>query len=217
MDELKAKPAREMDKNAMNNDMLALNNLLALVNNSNVTGAVVPPEEKEKMKNFRPSSDIPKNSGSVVPAPLPVSKPEPEPGTPLPPVQRATSQLMGKAAPLIVLTGRTGSGKRFIAKQLLGMRNVVTGVTSAEDFKALRAFGAEVWHVMASEATRNRRLGAQQSRMEPLANAIDRDVTQRISQQPQPKEMLRVIWNDEVKPPSLRFYSLDSFLNQHSA
>lgn len=47
MDELtNVKPARPMDRNLMGNDSAMVRNLVGLLNDPNITGAVVPPEEK---------------------------------------------------------------------------------------------------------------------------------------------------------------------------
>jgi hypothetical protein len=46
MDELTAQPARPMDRNLMGNDASMLRNLCGTLNNPNITGAVIPPEEK---------------------------------------------------------------------------------------------------------------------------------------------------------------------------
>jgi hypothetical protein len=46
MDELTTAPARPMDRNLMGNDAATLRNLCGTLNNPNITGAVVPDEEK---------------------------------------------------------------------------------------------------------------------------------------------------------------------------
>jgi hypothetical protein len=55
MNELKdTKLARPLDRNAMNNDVATLRNLVGMLNNTEITGAVVPPDEENKFPPAQP-------------------------------------------------------------------------------------------------------------------------------------------------------------------
>jgi len=104
-----------------------------------------------------------------------------------------------------------------------GKRVIISGVRFVNEFKFLRAEGANHYHVMASPATWLKRLAAAKvsenspalkDMSEGLAASLDADVTRKISQTRNgPK--LHVIWNDtDVAAPSQRLLTLNEFLRE---
>lgn len=105
---------RPMDKSQMGGEVAALNSLLSLLNNPNITGAEVPKEEKELLDRRGATmiiadpvmaSDVPESSHrrSVLNTPT-----QPQP------IARAASPLN---ASKIFYTGLIGAGKDYIAAQ----------------------------------------------------------------------------------------------------
>lgn len=94
---------RPMEKT--NSDAAQLNELLSLMNNPDITGAVVPPEEKAAAKAVLQG----------IPAPIPAN----EPLSPTPPAdpEPVAAQAAIAAPSLVLLTGRSGVGKSFLAAQ----------------------------------------------------------------------------------------------------
>jgi hypothetical protein len=187
-------------------ELASLNDLIKLMNNPAITGAEVPPEEKNMVLAPTPTPVAPKPS------------PPPPPATPTPDQEAAIARVVGPGnRPLLVITGRAGTGKSWLQHQLLGTRNVVTGISDAADFRALRAAGAEFWHVMASEATRARRRSpaAAQRAASQLIATLEMDATNKLSKLP-PGRKLKVIWNDTAPQPFAGMQNTTAFLNQVS-
>lgn len=102
-----------------------------------------------------------------------------------------------------------------------GKRAAITNVRFDNEFKALIGEGWTHYHVMCSPTTWAKRLAEAKLTLqspvvtdmsERLAAALDANVIKQISAQKN-GPMLRCIWNDdEVKPPSPRLHTLNSFL-----
>lgn len=101
-----------------------------------------------------------------------------------------------------------------------GARAAIVNVRFEFEFKRMQAAGFRHYHVMTSAKTWAERLqkdglNAQspvvRAVSEKLAQALDADVTRKISaQRTGPK--LNVIWNDSAPPPSPRLYTVAEFL-----
>ena len=88
---------------------------------------------------------------------------------------------------------------------------VVTEVTAPDQYAALREAGFRPYHVACNPLTRSSRGGA--PLVGTIAESIERDITQKISQQPQGGKMWAV-WNDQqYPPPSSRFLSVQEFFS----
>lgn len=101
-----------------------------------------------------------------------------------------------------------------------GSRVAITNVRFENEYTRLQSEGWQGWHVVCSTTTWRERLLAKKltpdspqakDTSERLAAAIDADLTKKISKQPTGSK-LRVIWNDTVKPPSSRLYTLSEWL-----
>lgn len=95
-------------KVSRSNDIMALRGILGELNNPNLTGAVVPPEEKEAMEKILSSSP-------ELPSPLPTAPHEPEPALTAP---RA-------ALNKIFLTGRAGGPEQVAGAVGINLRTLV--------------------------------------------------------------------------------------------
>ncbi len=87
---------------------------------------------------------------------------------------------------------------------------VITDVGTAEQYQALRGAGFSTFHVTCNNITRNGRGGTPV--VSSLVSSIDRDVTQKLSQEPRGGK-LRCVWCDDKYPvPSMRLLSTSEFL-----
>ena len=87
---------------------------------------------------------------------------------------------------------------------------VVTDVTEAGQYTALKEGGFLPFHITSHPMTRSARGGSNVA--DKLAGIIERDITQKVSQSPAGKR-LWCVWCDEKYPtPSARFYSVADFL-----
>jgi hypothetical protein len=107
--------------------------------------------------------------------------------------------------------------KRLVDGLSSGPHIVVTQVETTNDLKALIASGFKHYHVMCSNSTlsqRQKRANAD----DRLANALDQDVTRKLSQSRQ-GDRLKCIWCDEraVIPNPQRLYSVADFINAVNA
>jgi hypothetical protein len=189
-------------------EVAALNDLLMTLNNPAITGAQVPPGEDVRVP-------VPAAAGLIPP----VKAPEPEPTQQQQQQRRALEEAIAKVKaptgrPLIVLTGRSGVGKSWLQARLRGTRNVVTTISDAADFRALRDAGAEFWHVMASEdaLTRRRSPAAAKRAVNQLVLTLDMDANKKLAVLPS-GDRLHVIWNDDAPPPYPGMYNTTAFLN----
>jgi hypothetical protein len=114
MDELTATaPKRKMERT--NSELATLTQLLADLNNPHLTGAQLPPEEKAKlapaMTMVEPEKVLPKQEDP------PPASPPPVPDT-APPDPVLAPVLAPSKPTRFILTGRSGSGKEYIAAQM---------------------------------------------------------------------------------------------------
>ena len=91
----------------------------------------------------------------------------------------------------------------------------VTDVIQTDQYTALRESGFRPYHVTCNNLTRQSRGG--NPVVNALAEGIDRDITQKLSQQPQGGK-LWCIWNDPKYPaPSPRLLSVSEFFDIFSS
>lgn len=209
--DLKVKPMK-----SKGTDVAALNALLKTLNNPAITGAQVPAGEVVQVA--APVGE------SLLPAPETRPEPanEPPPAPTQPPLTRELEAAIAKVRgagnrPLMVLTGASSVGKSYLQAKLGSSRNVVAGLRDAADFRALRAAGAEFWHVMASEPTLGRRRASATVRRpaDPLAATLDGDARAKLAKLPK-GQRLHIIWNDTAKMPNEGMYTVADFLNEVS-
>lgn len=90
-----------------------------------------------------------------------------------------------------------------------------TNVRFQPEYKTLSELSWTHFHIMCSAATRAKRVKVTSDKdtSEQMALWFNNDVTKKISQRPTgPK--LRVIWNDDVPPPSPRLFTVAEFLRE---
>lgn len=203
--DLKVKPVK-----SKGTDVAALNALLKTLNNPAITGAQVP------------AGEVVQVVAPVGESLLPTPEPAKEQSTTPPPLAKELEEAIAKVKgsgnrPLLVLTGAAGVGKSYLQAKLGSSRNVVAGLRDAADFRALRAAGAEFWHIMASEPTLGRRRASAAARRpaDPLTATLDGDARTKLAKLPK-GQRLHVVWNDTVKIPYEGMYTVADFLNEVS-
>jgi hypothetical protein len=107
--------------------------------------------------------------------------------------------------------------KRLVDGLSSGAGIVVTQVETTNDLRALQAAGFRHYHVLCSTSTlaqRQKRANAD----DRLANALDQDVTRKLSQNRQ-GDRLKCVWSDDkaVIPNAQRLYSVADFINAVNA
>jgi hypothetical protein len=90
---------------------------------------------------------------------------------------------------------------------------VVTSVTSSEEFQYLTAAGFEHYHVVCSSSTLVNRPKRQNAPGDAMAAHLDKQVTQKISQQREGAK-IKCIWCDPGNRPSNRLYTVQEFLQE---
>jgi hypothetical protein len=115
-DLLKATLKRPMDKAAMANDKATLGALLGLLNNPAVTGAQVPPEEREQLKSVRAESAAFEDSSDALLAS--VTSPPEESVPAAPAATREPGVSPSRIGAKLFFTGRVASGKDYCATQV---------------------------------------------------------------------------------------------------
>ena len=117
---------------------------------------------------------------------------------------------------MIFLTGRSGSGKTYIAQKLRDnfvSVVIVDVIDSSRDFKAMKEAGFVHYHVVCSGMTLEGRQRRKQIQ-EPLAEQLDQSVKLTLIKGGS-NNRLHVIWNDPAKiRPSDRLLTVDEFLSQ---
>lgn len=136
MNELKdTKLARPLDRNAMNNDVATLRNLVGMLNNTEITGAVVPPEEPNRDIATQQTSQSPavreeavaarraeaQAEAEILKATLETTREQARSFTPPPtvPLEPATNTFsLPPGTKRIFFTGAAKAGKSWLAAQL---------------------------------------------------------------------------------------------------
>jgi hypothetical protein len=88
---------------------------------------------------------------------------------------------------------------------------VITDVWEPTQYSALRDAGFAPFHVMCNNITRSGRGGV--ASVSPLVNGIERDITNKISQQPRGKKLWAVWCDPQYPPTSGRMLTVPEFLS----